>query len=42
MRSYFIESLEIHKLWGYRDINLSFHRDVNILIGQMPLARLLS
>lgn len=33
MRSYFIESFKITKLWGYRDINLIFDRDVNILIG---------
>ena len=33
MSSYFIESFKINKLWGYRDINLTFHRDVNILIG---------
>ena len=33
MASYFIESFKIEKLWGYRDINLTFHRDVNILIG---------
>lgn len=33
MSSYFIESFEIRKLWGYRDINVRFQRDVNILIG---------
>ena len=33
MSSYFIESFKIEKLWGYRPINLTFHRDVNILIG---------
>ena len=33
MSSYFIESFEIRKLWGYRDIHVQFHRDVNILIG---------
>ena len=33
MNSYFIESFKIEKLWGYRPINLTFHRDVNILIG---------
>ena len=33
MSSYFIESFKIDKLWGYRDINRTFHRDVNILIG---------
>ena len=32
-RNYFIESFKITKLWGYRDINLTFHKDVNILIG---------
>ena len=33
MNRYFIESFKITKLWGYRDINLMFDRDVNILIG---------
>ena len=33
MRSYFVESFKITKLWGYRDINLMFDRDVNVLIG---------
>ena len=33
MSSYFIESFKIEKLWGYRDINLTFNNDVNILIG---------
>ena len=33
MRSYFVESFKITKLWGYHDINLSFSNDVNILIG---------
>lgn len=33
MPSYFIDSLKIKKLWGYQDIDLSFHNDVNILIG---------
>ena len=33
MSSYFIESLKIDKLWGYRDIDLTFNNDVNILIG---------
>ena len=33
MRSYFIESFKITKLWGYRDIELRFNSDVNILIG---------
>ena len=33
MKNYFIESFKIDKLWGYQDINLSFHKDVNILIG---------
>ena len=33
MRSYFIESFKITKLWGYRDIDLTFNSDVNILIG---------
>ena len=33
MHKYFIESFKITKLWGYRDINLTFNDDVNILIG---------
>ena len=33
MRDYFIESFKISNLWGYRDINLIFNKDVNILIG---------
>ena len=33
MNSYFIESFKITKLWGYRDIDLAFNSDVNILIG---------
>ena len=33
MSSYFIESFKITKLWGYRDIDLTFNSDVNILVG---------
>ncbi|RKU12727.1 hypothetical protein C6501_10625 [Candidatus Poribacteria bacterium] len=33
MRNYFIESFHITNLWGYRDIDLAFSSDVNILIG---------
>ena len=33
MHNYFIESFKIDKLWGYRDIDLTFNNDVNILIG---------
>ena len=33
MHSYYIESFKITKLWGYRDIDLHFNGDVNILIG---------
>ena len=33
MSNYFIESFKIHKLWDYRDIDLTFNSDVNILIG---------
>lgn len=33
MKNYFIESFKIKKLWGYRDIDRTFNRDVNILIG---------
>ena len=31
--SYYIQGFEVKNLWGYKDINLTFHRDVNILIG---------
>ncbi len=33
MSDYFIDSIKIKKLWGYKDIVLSFENDVNILIG---------
>ena len=33
MPNYFIESFKVTKLWGYRDIDLPFNSDVNILIG---------
>ena len=33
MSSYFIESFKIDKLWGYRNIDLTFNNNVNILIG---------
>ena len=33
MNNYFIESFKIKKLWGYRDIDLIFNKDVNVLIG---------
>lgn len=33
MPNYFIESFKITKLWGYRDIDLTFNNNVNILIG---------
>ena len=33
MPNYLIESLKITKLWGYRDIDLPFNSDVNIIIG---------
>ena len=33
MSSYFIESFKIDKLWGYRNIDLTFNNDVNVLIG---------
>lgn len=33
MRNYYIESFKVTKLWGYRDIDLPFNSDVNILIG---------
>lgn len=33
MNRYFIESFKITKLWGYRNIDLTFNNDVNVLIG---------
>ena len=33
MKNYFIESFKITKLWGYRPIDLTFNKGVNILIG---------
>lgn len=33
MQNYYIESFKITNLWGYRDIDLFFNKDVNILIG---------
>ena len=33
MHNYYIESFKVTKLWGYRDIDLPFYSDVNILIG---------
>ena len=33
MNNYFIESFKIKKLWGHQDFDLTFNRDVNILIG---------
>ena len=33
MSNHFIESFKINKLWGYRDIDLTFNNDVNVLIG---------
>ena len=33
MSSYFIESFKIDKLWDYRDVDLTFSNDVNVLIG---------
>ena len=33
MPNYLIESFKITKLWGYRDIDLPFNSDVNIIIG---------
>ena len=33
MHNYFIESFKIVKLWGYRDIDLTFNRDMNVMIG---------
>lgn len=31
--AYFIHSLEVRKLWGYRDLELTFNKDVNVIIG---------
>ncbi len=33
MPEYYIQDMKISKLWGYRDINLEFKKDVNIIIG---------
>ena len=33
MSSYFIESFTIEKLWGYRNIDLTFDSNMNVLIG---------
>lgn len=33
MTNYYIQSLHIQRLWGIRDINLLFKKDVNIIIG---------
>ncbi|MCE2403114.1 AAA family ATPase [Candidatus Poribacteria bacterium] len=33
MQNYYIESFKVTKLWGYRNINLTFNKDVNIIIG---------
>ena len=33
MTNYFIESFKVTKLWGYRDVDITFYNDVNILIG---------
>ena len=33
MSNYFIESFKIDKLWDYRNIDLTFNNDVNVLIG---------
>ena len=33
MHNYYIESFKVTKLWDYRDIDLHFYSDVNILIG---------
>jgi predicted ATP-dependent endonuclease of OLD family len=33
MAEYYIQDMKINKLWGYRDINLEFKKDVNIIIG---------
>jgi len=34
MADYFIKEIRIKKLWGYRNMKISFNRDVNILIGR--------
>lgn len=30
---YFIHDLEVRKLWGYRDLELTFNKDINVIIG---------
>ena len=34
MAQYFIKEFRVKKLWGYRNMKISFNKDVNILIGQ--------
>jgi len=34
MAQYFIKEFRVKKLWGYRNMKISFNKDVNILIGR--------
>ena len=34
MAKYFIKEFRVKKLWGYRNMKMSFNKDVNILIGR--------
>ena len=34
MDKYFIKEFRVKKLWGYRNMKISFNKDVNILIGR--------
>lgn len=34
MNEFRIQRLHVRKLWGYRDVRLKFHKDVNCLIGR--------
>lgn len=34
MAQYFIKEFRVKKLWGYRNMKISFNKDMNILIGQ--------
>lgn len=31
--AYFIHDLDVRKLWGYRDLKLTFNKDINVIIG---------
>jgi predicted ATP-dependent endonuclease of OLD family len=33
MSTYYIEKMKVIGLWGYKDFDLTFNKDVNIIIG---------